>query len=148
MANSFTFAGFTFPRLVANMAVGHTELRKKWEGRKVCGPMTHAPTPNQNKGWGLYDAPEYHGLRVERTGDSFRIDDDSLHAIIVRLPHGYGYLVGWTMGEHMAMSIDGDIWEDEDDARQVARARCEAAAEAEAEYQAMQRAEEAEEVDA
>lgn len=132
------FAGFEFPRLVANMAIGRAALKAKWEGRKVCGPYRHEPTPNQNKGWGLYDEPQHHGLRIERTGDSFYADDTEFYAFIVRLNHGRGFLVGWTLGEGMCMSIDGDMFHDECDAHYAAKSRCEDAAEAEAEYQAMQ----------
>ena len=145
MSNSFTFAGFTFPRPVADMAIGFSALKQKRESRKVCGGYTHAPTPNQNKGWGLYDAPRYHGLRIERTGYWCSFDDlDPMYAVIVRLPHGRGFLVGWTMGDDMIMSIDADLIADEDDARYCAQSRCESAAEAEAEYQAMQQDEESE----
>lgn len=138
----FTFAGFTWPRYVADMACGADALRRKREQRKYTGGYYHAPKPDNRSGIGFYDGPSGNGrsfeMRIERTGDSYYCDPDGhqeMHAIIVRLNHGRGFLVGWSMGDGMAASIDSDIFTDEDDARRVANTRCQDAATAECEYQ-------------
>lgn len=41
---------------------------------------------------------------------------DTLQPIIARLPHGRGFLAGWTMGAGMCGSLDADIYDTEQDA--------------------------------
>lgn len=141
----FSFAGFTFPRYIADLPIGKAAMKRKRESRKVCGGYYHAPKPGGSGGWGFYDDNGGSGspfnLRIERTGDAFGCDPEgcqTMEAIIVRLNHGRGFLVGWTMGDNMAASIDSDIFDDEDDARRCAKSRTEDAANAEYEYQVEQ----------
>lgn len=135
----FTFAGFTFPRYVADLPMGKTAMKSKRELRKVCGGYYHAPKPGRVAGWGFYDCDDAQfNLRIERTGDSFYCDPDghdTMHAIVARLNHGRGFLVGWTMGTGMCASLDSDVVDDEDEARRIARTRTKDAAGAECDYQ-------------
>lgn len=133
LTHQFTFAGFSFPRYIADLAIGHAAMRKKREQRKFISGYYHAPRPGGVDGWGFYEGES--SLRIERTGVSYYCDDMTMEAIIVRLNHGRGFLVGWTMGEGMAASIDSDILTDETEARRVAKSRCKDAAESECEYQ-------------
>ena len=140
---SFTFAGFSFPRPVADMAIGFQALKAKRELRKMCGGYTHAPRPNNNCGIGFYlDSAGMPGLRYELTGDSFYCDEDygqTIEGLIFRLPHGRGFLSGWTMGEHMASNVSFDVWDNEDDARRAARDEARQAAQDQIEYEQAER---------
>jgi hypothetical protein len=143
----FSFAGFTFPRYIADLPIGKPAMKKKREQRKYTGGYYHAPKPTGSGGWGFYDGPDGSGrsfeMRIERTGDSYYCDLDGhqeMHAIIARLNHGRGFLVGWSMGDGMCASLDDDIHTEEDDARRVANTRTRDAADREAEYQAEEQA--------
>lgn len=148
----FTFAGFTWPRYVARMACGPVALRKKWEGRKVCGEYYHAPRPEQaGKGRSFYlnsdgqpftrwqwcdDVP---GVRIDHTGwftDEYG-DSEKIRGIVVALPHGR-FLAGWSMGEGMASTVDADVYDTAEDAAFAADSMAEHAAEDEREYHAQQ----------
>lgn len=142
----FQFAGFTFPRYIVDLPIGKAAMRKKRELRKVCGGYYHTPKPGGSGGWGFYyqsrDGSSFN-LRIEETGDSFYCDPDGhqeMHAIIARLNHGRGFLVGWTMGKGMCASLDSDVFTDEDDARRAAKIRTSDAADRECEYQAEEQA--------
>ena len=63
-------------------------------------------------------------------------DGDTLQPIIARLPHGRGFLAGWTMGEGMCASLDGHIWTDEEEAARAAHDLAEHDAERSREAQA------------
>lgn len=123
--NRFEFAGFSFPRPVASFAQGKRAMRKKREQRRHTGGYYHAPTPNQARGWGFYDVGWDEGcgfnLRLIR-GDGFTNwgTGQEFIPIVARLPHGRGFLAGWTLGEHMAASLDARIFDDEDDAMRAA----------------------------
>lgn len=114
-------------------------LRERKEARKHCGPYQWTPT-QPGGGRGFYQSSK--GLYCDRSGSIFslrlsyanehltyhsrlsRIEgyycdehgDQTLSPIIARLPHGRGYLAGWTMGAGMCASIDLTIWADEREA--------------------------------
>jgi len=62
--------------------------------------------------------PSYFSYRKPRafTGAG----DSEYTPIIARLPHGHGYLAGWTMGHGMLSAIDRDIYQDIADAARAA----------------------------
>jgi hypothetical protein len=59
--------------------------------------------------------------------DSFQ--GDTLQPIIARLPHGRGFLAGWTMGRGMCASIDADIYRDAESAAFAAHSKADSDAE-------------------
>jgi len=131
----FTFASFTFPRYIADLTPA-AGLRRKREMRRVVGGYYHAPRPNQSDGWSFYLGSDFAPSRVEQTGDFYSCGDlDAYEGIIVRLNHGRGFLAGWTLGQHMASSVDAYIWTDESDARRAAADAAQRAAEDEFECQ-------------
>lgn len=147
--NEFTFAGFTFPRRVADMATGPAALRRKWAGRKVCGPYTHAPTPDDSTGKGFYlnDAgqPFERWVWCDDINPGIRETgwfcdahgDQTIRGIVAQLPHGR-FLAGWAMGEGMAAEVDSDVYTCPLEAARAANDAAERAAEREREYQAQQ----------
>lgn len=137
-------------------------LAERAKARKSCGPYQWTPSnralPNGRnaklEGRGFYQSSK--GMRMDERGSTFdlRLDyantyhpinwkrsgtfhvsttDQDFVAIIARLPHGRGYLAGFTMGEGMAASLDGHIWADIEDAARAAYDEAESAAEREAE---------------
>lgn len=164
LAPAFRFAGFTFPRYVADLPAsayrpgpGWTmpyrlkTLRDVLRARRAspCGGYYHAPTPGQCKGWGFYLPRAGH----DDEGASFRLrvtlsettysdpeGDTVYRGIVARLPHGRGFLAGWTMGEGMASSLDARTYRDERDAMRAADRDAESTCEEEAAYQARWRA--------
>ncbi len=130
-------------------------LRERAKNRKVCGPYRWRPAnPNTGRGFyqssnGLFMDPRGSSLdlRLEdandhlkglRLGyiDGYYTDDfqcDTLQPIIARLPHGRGFLAGWTMGRGMCASLDNTIYETEQDAAHAAHSMAEHDAEAERE---------------
>lgn len=148
----FSFAGFQWPRYVARMAQGPAQLRKKWASRKVCGEYYHAPKPEAagiGKGFYLNSdgqpftrwqwCDEVDGVRIEHTGwyaDEYG-DGEKIRGIVVALSHGR-FLAGWSMGEHMASTVDADLYDSANDAAYAADRKAEQAADNEREYQATQ----------
>jgi hypothetical protein len=152
----FQFAGFTFPRYIADLPARRlwqspawTQaqrlecLRKRREGRKICGPYFHAPTPNGKGPRGFYldangnagDGAPVARLAWDRT-HWWACDPEGMtkfHPLVAMLPHGR-YLTGWTMGEHMCATVGTEVYTDESDAWAAARSEAESAADAEADY--------------
>ena len=142
----FTFAGFSWPRYVADMACGRAAMARKRELRRVCGNYYHAPKPNSNNGRGFYLggtgqpftrwqwADEVDGARIDHRG--WFCDDEcdqTIRGIVAALPHGR-YLAGWAMGEQMAASIGATVYTDAVEAAQAADEEARIAAEREREY--------------
>ena len=161
---SFVFAGFAWPRYLATLPRG--SLRKRAESRKpgraMCGDYYHAPTPGA-KGRGFYLdsdgmpglrwqwADETEGARIRHTGWFTDPDGsgDTIRGIVLRLPHGRGFLAGWSMGEGMASSVDySPIFDDAADAAACADSMAENVAEGEREREERYRAMESAELDA
>jgi len=141
----FTFAGFTFPRYIPEI------IPRRKDGRTFEAIYTHAPTPlcagmtHPGKGFYLEDhgslgrwtwCDEVSGSRVDHSG--WYSDEygclDKIRGIVFRLPHGR-FLAGWSMGDGMATSVDGDIYTGEIEAARAADSIAENAAETEREYQ-------------
>ena len=134
----FTFAGFTWPRYVATLAIGPAALRRQRDIRKVCGGYFHAPRPNDNSGRGFYlgDAGQ-PAPRWEFTGAEYYCDrdrHDTIRGIILRLPHGR-FLAGYSMGEDMASGVDSTVYTDEDEARHAADEEARIAADRQREHE-------------
>lgn len=152
----FQFAGFTFPKWVFTLPKGPFRKRIAHMRQPTTGPYYHTPTPNQKDGIGFYLASDgMPGLRwawCDEIDKSIRhagwwADDDQdtkIHGFVMRLPRGRGFLAGWSMGEHMASSLDYAIYPTALEAARAADSMAERAAENEREYQAKQRQEEAE----
>jgi hypothetical protein len=137
--------------------------------RKFCGPYQWTPSKPGTGRWfymgkGLTVGDSTFRLRIEDANEclppgsrlrfinGYYTDDDSclsdtLKPIIARLPHGRGFLAGWTMGEGMSSCVDAHIWETEEEAARAAHDMAERDAEKEREYQAQQRELEEEEED-
>ncbi|WP_155986686.1 hypothetical protein [Thioalkalivibrio sp. ALE23] len=62
-------------------------------------------------------------------------EDETIRGIVMRLPHGRGFLAGWSMGEGMPSVFDKEIHHDETDAAHAADNMSERAAERAREYQ-------------
>lgn len=140
----FSFAGFTWPRYVATLAIGHAALKHQRELRKVCGGYFRAPRPNANTGRGFYlgDA----GMPCQRwewaSDTEWYCDefgDQTMRGIILRLPHGR-FLAGHSMGEGMSSGVSATVYADEDEARAAADEEARTVAESEREYQTEERA--------
>lgn len=122
---------------------GKAPLRKRLQSRKYCGPYQWSPT-EVGKGRGFYsssadalvmgDGPI--SLRLEYANDHIRSrvtgyycdrdgDGDTLKPVIARLPHGRGFLAGWTMGAGMCGAVDGSIYDDESSAAYAAHSLAE-----------------------
>jgi hypothetical protein len=131
----FKFAGFNFPRYIADLphrfwAARLTQsnrlevLRKRNESRKVCGPYITAPAPNHNVGVGFYmdgngqpgdGAPLLRMEWDERQGVDFG-GGDPAYPLIARLTHGRGFLAGFTLGPSMASGLGSTVHETPEDA--------------------------------
>lgn len=141
----FNFAGFSWPRYVANMATLQT-LHKKKEQRRYTGGYYHAPKPNAS-GKGFYldsdNQPFTRWRWCDDVAQSIRHagwfcdehgDGSKIRGLVVYLPHGR-FMAGWSMGEGMASSVEEDIYDDETSAAYTADSMAENAAEKEREYQ-------------
>ena len=157
MENSETFAGFTFPQVIAMLPRGPLAKRlvefKQTHGHRVCGPYyrTHAAT-NPDRAFFYLESDfmpslrwewcdEVDGTRIQHTGwftDEYG-DGDRIRGIVMRLPRGRGFLAGWSMGKCMASEIDYTIWDDAVDAARDADRMAERAAEDQREYEQRER---------
>lgn len=133
-------------------------LHKRRQDRLFCGPYRWRPA-KPGSGTGFYSASgdmlrmDRHGSRLDlrlslandmlvsysrlRNTLAYWADDDgstTLTPIVARLPHGKGFLAGWSMGAGMCGTLDGHIHHDEQEAAWAAHALAEADAEREREY--------------
>ncbi len=151
------FASFNYPRQCFTLPRQPLRQRLadfKTSPRRLCGPYYQAePCPRQPHAAaavGFYLASDFApGLRWEYAHKLIRCprgwycdphgDGDTISGVVFRLPHGRGFLAGWTMGKGMASSLDtghGDIYASERDAALAADSMAERAAERERDYQA------------
>lgn len=155
-AAEFTFAGFSWPRRVATLPTGTTARRLERYMNPVTGPYYHAPRPVEgaHPGKGFYlasdgapglrwvwcDHVEGLGRSIDHTGwfTDEHGDGEKIRGVVFRLPHGRGFMAGWSMGEGMATSLDAGTYGSEIDAAFAADGMAETAAENEREYQAQQ----------
>lgn len=148
----FSFAGFAFPRYIVSLSSDRAPRRL--ELRKFAGGASgyyHKPKPNNRDGIGFYlesrnGAPfelrwkwanDVEGTRIDHTGwfcDDYQ--DTKVRGVVFRLPHGRGFLAGWSMGEGMASSVDFHVYAKESDAAYAADRLAERVAEDEREYRA------------
>lgn len=148
----FRFAGFTFPKWVFTLPRGAKAERIQRMRKPLTGPYYHTPKPNDNKGIGFYlDSDGMPGLRwqwcdevdrrIQHTGwfcDEER--SEKIHGIVMRLPHGRGFLAGWSMGKSMASALDTSyVWESQIDAAREADEMAKRAAEDQIDYEREQR---------
>lgn len=145
LETEFSFAGFTWPRYVADMACGKAALRRKAQTRKHCGGYYHAPKPGSDSRGFYLDSDgqpftrwvwcdQVEGVRINHKG--WFCDDDQFQTIrgfVARLSHGR-YLAGWSMGEGMASGVDYRVFTDETEAARAADSMAEGVAESEREY--------------
>jgi hypothetical protein len=148
LKTEFHFAGFAWPRHVARMPKRFASIAER--NAYPCGEYYHAPKPNSTgKGFYLESdgmpalrwtwCDEVSGAGVNHTGwfADEHGDGDTIRGIVFRLPHGRGFLVGWSMGEHMASEIDySTVYADEIDAARAADSMAESVAERERDYRA------------
>lgn len=123
LETEFKFAGFTWPRYVVDMAIGKQAIKRKFEGRKVCGGYYHAPKPNANSGRGFYlESAGQPFARYELTEEGFYCDIEgfsTVYGIVAKLPHGR-FLAGCSEGVGMWADVESTIYTDEDEARHAA----------------------------
>lgn len=143
-------------------------LRKRLESRRYCGPYIHTPAePGGSRGFYTEGGGERIACNAHGAGFDLRLSyvkrrgrivawcpdpdaiGDTMKAITARLPHGRGFLAGWTYGPERCAEIDLRIHEDEESAQRAAEWLTEYAAEKENAYlqeeDARRREEEAEE---
>lgn len=118
-------------------------LHERLQQREYTGPYYWNPS-KPGTGRGFYQSS--HGLWCDKRGSTFDLrlefanehlgrtrlshingyfsdldgEGDTLQPIIARLPHGRGFLAGWTMGAGMCAAIDSDIHETIEDAARAA----------------------------
>lgn len=129
-------------------------LRTRLADRKHCGPYQWTPD-SRHEGRAFYTA--MRGLEMDRHGSTFRLrleeanehvigrtaritgyycdsdGDCTMTPIIARLPHGRGYLAGWTMGGGMLGAVERDVYDTPEDAALAAHSIAERDAERERE---------------
>lgn len=139
-------------------------LRKRLESRKYVGPYMWKPTaPGSGRGFylaahGLETGDSTFRLRLEwandhisgRTADitGYYTDEfqhETAKPIIARLPHGRGFLAGYTLGNGMASAIEPEIYADAESAAYAAHSVAERVAEDEREYREREAAKEGDE---
>lgn len=125
-------------------------LAERREARRFCGPYTWRPS-RAGSGRGFYMGRD--GVSCDPRGSTFRLrleevpanrrgvraycagpDGDPFMPIIARLPHGRGYLAGWTLGGGMCAELEPELHADEQEAHRAAHDAAERAADREAEY--------------
>jgi hypothetical protein len=153
MKTQFHFAGFSWPRYVVNLPKGtpcaRLQARKFNKAHVVTSPYYHAPAPIMrgnshsfylgSAGMRWQYADEVEGARIKHEGwftDPYGAGN-TIRGIVFRLPHARGFLYGWTYGDCMAATINGDVWPGDDEAGAAVAADqdAERAAESEREYQ-------------
>lgn len=148
----FTFAGFTWPRVVSSLPAG--KLSKRLVDRKngFCGPYYHAPKPltrptmGEDNGRAFYlESQGMPGLRWEWCDDVARVghsgwftnefQDEKLRGLIFQLPHGRGFLAGYSAGSGMYSVFEYSVYPDKTDAAYAADSLAEFMAEQQREYE-------------
>jgi hypothetical protein len=158
--DKFTFAGFDWPRKIPEFHRSQYNTRKLRDGREVAARMrfAYSVTPKplapgaSGLGWYLDSdfAPglrwewcdKVEGARIGHTGWYTDRDGigDSIRGLVLRLPHGRGFLAGTSMGQGMSSGASRRIYEDERSAARAADRAAESEAETEREYQTAWRA--------
>jgi hypothetical protein len=125
-------------------------MRERLESRKYCGPYKWTPSL-PGKGRAFYQSSKK--LACDRNGSTFdlrleyandhlddhgygslsringyyydRFEDETLVPIIARLPHGRGFLAGYTAGGGMFAGIAPEVYTDLEDACRAAHSEAE-----------------------
>jgi hypothetical protein len=162
---STTFAGFTFPYTFAILPRGPLAKRlaeyKQTHGHKTCGPYyRNEPAMAGRDGLSFYLESDFmpdlrwewcdevDGVRgIDHTGwFTNEFCDDKIRGLVFRLPHGRGFLAGWSMGEHMASGLEYSVYDDAVDAAHAADSIAENMAERQREYEESQKEDEDEDI--
>ena len=128
MSETFNFAGFTYPRHVPMFSP------RKPVGKRLSTAYQTAARPitrsSPADSWGFYlDSDFAPGLRwsyadevtsLRHNGWFYDDFGDSIRGIVMALPHGMGWLAGWTMGKGMASCVHCSIYDDEEEAARAA----------------------------
>lgn len=144
----FTFAGFQFPKWAWTLPKGSKAKRLEHYKNPCTGPYSTSPAPNDCKGTSFYLNSDFmpglrwqwcdkvDGSRVDHTGwfTTEYGDGDKIRGLVMRLPHGRGFLAGWSMGKSMASYVESSAYESEIDAARAADSLAEDVAETEREY--------------
>ena len=134
-------------RIVHNL---NLSLRRRFQLRQHCGPYYGTPPEaGKQESRMFYFASDFApGLRwewcdevapvISHSGwycDQFC--DETIRGVVFRLPHGRGFLAGWSMGEGMSSEIDVSyIYDDESSAAYAADSMAQYAAERQREFEA------------
>lgn len=157
MSESFTFAGFTWPRKISICRKPWPMLAKPGAAQcavtrdRWCFAYTARPAPGDaGKGSGFYHGSDFapglrwqwcdkvEDVRINHTGwfTSPHGDGDTIRGVVYRLPRSRGFLAGHSMGKGMSAWMDGGtIYASEGEAARAADHMAEACAEKEREYQ-------------
>lgn len=141
------YSGPLFAGAVHNFNI---PLRKRFESRQYVGPYYFEPAkPGAGRGFyqasrGMACGDSTFSLRLELANDHIdgrlasvngyycdSYGDATLTPIIARLPHGRGFMAGWTMGNGMAASLDATLYPTASDAAHAAHSMAEYDAEEE-----------------
>lgn len=125
-------------------------VTQRVNSRRVVGSYRWRPSaPGAGRGFYTGDdgqcGDSTFRLRITDANDHIRNDtigyycdefgDQTLKPIVLALPHGRGWLAGWTMGPNMCASMAPDIHDTPECAARAAHSMAESDAEAEREYQ-------------
>jgi hypothetical protein len=145
-----TYASFNYPKYIYQLPrpLGLQGLKKKRDMRKHSGGYYNPeprPIVGSHPGGSFYLGSDFEPGRYIKRADEIiclnhtgwfadNFQDQTIFGIVIFLPHGR-FLAGWSMGEGMASSYDGEIYTDAEEAARAADSLAEDAAEAEREYQ-------------
>lgn len=152
--DSYTFAGFTFPRQVPRLVRERFASPRTGRpmARRLCTAYRTVPTinPGPSNESGFYLASDFApGLRwewcdeiedspVDHKGwfsDPDESSSETIRGFVMRLPRGRGFLAGHAMGEGMLATLSRTVHDSEREAARAADRMAESAAEAERDYQ-------------
>ena len=130
-------------RIIHNL---NKPVLERVKSRKVVGPYIVTPSDSTHDVFFYLDS-DFSPLnrwqwadeivRLNHNGwytDEF-CDSDVIRGIVFRLPHGRGFLAGWSMGDSMATIAERYIYSEETSAAFTADSIAQYAAEKEREYQ-------------
>jgi hypothetical protein len=154
LETEFTFAGFDFPKWQWSLPRGPLPKRAKEAKNRWTSGYYHKPTPNNTDGIGFYLSDsggnpfqlrwkwcDDIATHIKHTGwfcDDYQ--DQTIRGLVLALPHGRGWLAGWSMGEGMASEVSYYVYGSELSAAYGADSMAEHAADSEREYQAKEEA--------
>ena len=147
--DTYTFAGFTWPRPVGLLPAGSLiERLERRRSPRVTGPYITAPRPLSTESTFYLDSDFAPGLRwrwCDEVNRSIRCSGwfcdalpdgtpdtsgETLRGIVFTLPAGRGFVIGWSMGPGMIAALDKRrLFEDADEAAHAANELAERAAE-------------------